>query len=399
MRWILVATAWALVAAPSGAAAEAPEPSGTKIVAPDREEKNRFAGAVAASGSHLMVGASHDLDETFAMGGAVYTYRRGDRTWKPGWKVSSPDTGTVGQFGYALGIDGDRMVVTASGRGKRGAAYVFRFDGEKWVQEARLTSPDEKPGYFGIDADLAGDAVVVGDYLAPHPELKTPGAAYVFRRRDGTWKLEQALAAPDPDNLDYFGKAVAIDGDLIAVGAQYENDGGKHAGAAYVFRREGDAWKNEAKLVASDATAFDFFGYPLDLEGDRIAVASPGDDDRAKNAGAVYVYRHDGEQWQREQKITAPDGTKEDEFGVAVSLDDDRLLIGAERAGNDGSGRAYLYRFDGKKWELEHELSAPDGGARGFSFGHAVALAPGAAVVGAYRQESAYGFELPDPAK
>ena len=50
------------------------------------------------------------------------------------------------------------------------------------------------------------------------------------------------------------------DGTVAVVGAHQEAAGGTMAGAAYIFKRNGTSWSQDAKIVADDAAAYDIYG-------------------------------------------------------------------------------------------------------------------------------------------
>ncbi|MBW2291481.1 MAG: hypothetical protein JRG89_07880 [Deltaproteobacteria bacterium] len=210
---------------------------------------------------------------------------------------------------------------------------------------------------FGLGVALSGDALVVG---SPQDDDngETSGSAYVYRQDGNDWEAEQKLVASDGAEFDRFGGSVAIDGDLIVVGAS--TAGGVAAGAAYVFRLVGTRWVEEAKLTASDGAADDLFGRAVDVDGDVIVVGAQQADGSGASSGAAYVYRLVAMTWVEENKIVAADAAEGDFFGVSVSVSGDAVLVGAtgsDDAGNE-SGAAYVYRFDGTNWLQEQKILA-----------------------------------------
>ena len=89
---------------------------------------------------------------------------------------------------------------------------------------------------------------------------------------------------------DMFGGDVNVSGNLLAVGASGDDDGGDNAGAAYVFRRTAGTWGPGTKIVASDASANTAFGNIVWIEGDHLVVGSPFDDEGGTDTGSVYVF-------------------------------------------------------------------------------------------------------------
>ena len=181
-------------------------------------------------------------------------------------------------------------------------------------QLAKLTASDAAAqDRFGRSVSLSGDVAIVG---APQ---QFSGAAYVYRFDGTTWSEEQKLTASDGAAGDAFGTTVSVSGPVAVVGAPLHDDAGNYSGAAYVYRFNGTTWTEEQKLIASDAAAEDFFGGSVAVDGNVVVVGAHGDDDAGSRSGAVYVYRFGGMNWIEEQKLTASDGVANDAFGVSVS--------------------------------------------------------------------------------
>ena len=195
-------------------------------------------------------------------------------------KLFASDGEADDQYGESVAVAGDTAVVGARRNGfSKGAAYVLRFDGTSWVEEAKLTASDAAFGdQFGVAVSVAGDTAVVG--------ARNSVAAYMFRYNGTTWVEEAKLTAPSAG----FGSALAVAGDTAVVGAYGDNDNGSLSGSAYVFRYNGTTWVEEAKLTASDGVSGDFFGWSVAVAGDTIVVgASP--EGSSSHFGAAYVFR------------------------------------------------------------------------------------------------------------
>lgn len=133
---------------------------------------------------------------------------------------------------------------------------------------------------------------------------------------------EQRIQASDPDNSDWFGRAVDVSGEFAVVGAPGDDEEATNAGAAYVFRRVGFTWVEIQKLTAAaDAEQFDYFGTDVAVERDLIAVGAPGDDDQGGDAGAVYLFEWDGATWTGIEKFVPNDPSNSAyEYGAAVDI-------------------------------------------------------------------------------
>ena len=188
------------------------------------------------------------------------------------------------------------------------------------------------------------------------------GATTVLQHTDATsltvpWAAGPKLIADDGARYDYLGFSVAISGDLAIAGASGDDDNKREdVGSAYIFRREGAAWVQEAKLTASDGAAGDNFAYrAVAISGDRAIVGAYADDDKGAASGSAYIFRRDGTSWVQECKLLADDGTAGDFFGQSVAIFGDRAIVGAPQDDDkgEGSGAAYVFRREGANWVQE----------------------------------------------
>ena len=297
-----------------------------------------------------------------------------------------PDDAAAGiQFGNAVSASGNVVAVGAhlesSAGYQAGAVYIFLRDDEGWSQDAKLTASDAaRYDEFGYAVAVFNDYLVVG---APFDNAVGPdsGSAYVFRREGLAWVEETKLAPSDAQSVDQFGKAVAASEDWLLIGAPQDDDAGLDSGAAYLFHRDGSAWVEYAKLTASAGMSGEQFGAAVGLEGDIALVGAPQED-----AGAAYVYHYDEGEWIEESRIAASDGSSDDRFGAAVAVRDGVLLVGAPRYDSPlglNIGAAYVFQHDGVPWVEVARLTASDAAPADY-FGGAVAVEGGYAAVGAH---------------
>ncbi|MFQ5495633.1 MAG: FG-GAP repeat protein, partial [Phycisphaerae bacterium] len=152
---------------------------------------------------------------------------------------------------------------------------------------------------------------------------------YVYRYRNGAWVEEAKLTASDATALAEFGFAVSISGDVIVVTADRGGGGTFRGGAAYVFRRAGGTWIQEAKLVASDATPNGSFGSSVSVVDDVVVVGASDDCSAGVGCGIVYAYRRIDGVWAEKAKLTASDTQSVNAFGTSISLSGDAVVAGA----------------------------------------------------------------------
>ena len=312
-------------------------------------------------------------------------------------KITASDAAADDQFASSVSISGDYAIVGAvvddhSGQTDAGSAYIFKRDGANWTQQAKLIASDAAASdYFGRSVSISGDYAIVGAQFHDNG-LSNSGAAYIFYRNEGgsdNWGQQAELTASDATAGDEFGMGVSISGDYVIVGAWF--DGGQ-LGSAYIFKRNGTNWTQQAKLTASDGMSGDRFGYPVSISGD-YAVVGAGNDDHAggTNAGSAYIfYRNEGgsDNWGQQVKLTASDAAGNDIFGNAVSISGDYAVIGAyhdEHSGLTNAGSAYtFYRNEGgtDNWGQQAKLTAGDAAAED-KFGSVASISGDYVIVGA----------------
>jgi hypothetical protein len=314
-----------------------------KIQSSDIAAGDWFADSIDIDGDTIAVGAR--LGSPYR--GAVYIFTRSGTTWSQQQKIQSSDIADDDRFGSGEGhnvaIDGDTLIVGANGESAyAGAAYVFTRSGTTWSQQAKLTASDAAGNdNFGRSLDLNGDTAIIGAHREDPTSGTDAGSAYIFTRSGTTWSQQAKLTASDAQEYDYFGRTVRVDGNYAVVGAYGEDTGGSSAGAAYVFIRSGTTWSQQQKIVSSDLQAGDNFGYDTDIEGDVIVVGAKGEDAGGSNAGALYVFTRSGTTWTQQKKLVASDAAASNGLGFGgVRIDNDTVISGAPH--DDGSGYIFL---------------------------------------------------------
>ncbi len=321
--------------------------------------------------------------------------------------LTSSDGVSGDNFGSSVDVDGMTAVVGASfadigGVQIQGAAYVFdqaAGDGS-WSQTRKLVAPDGAEfDQFGFSVGISGNTIVVGAEEAAIGANSSQGAAYVFERNAGganNWGFVKKLEEPTSiGNLAEYGHSVAIDGDLIVVGAPKAASSAH--GRAYVYGRDVGSPGGWGRIVELQDDIYDTnasFGTIVALDGDFLAVGAelldmiPG---TYNNEGGVYVFdRNYGgvDVWGQVAKLFASDAGGSDHLGRGVSISGTTVAAGAMAADIDGysEGKAYIWRSpDGSvgSWTERAALTASDYADFSY-FGHGVAVADGVVCVGAH---------------
>ena len=358
-----------------------------KLTASDGASGDRLGGSVSVSGNRMLVGAHQD-DDNGTQSGSVYVFEFDGVNWQETAKLTASDGAALDGFGNSVSLFGDRALIGAFDDDDKGSssgsAYVFDFDGTNWIETLKLTASDGAAiDYFGDSVSLWGDFAIVGA-RADDDDGANSGSAYVFAYNGTTWNEAIKLTASDAAADDNFGWSVSMGKGRAVVGAHRNDDDGNDSGAAYVFEFTGKTWVESQKLTASDASFGDNFGWSVSISENRVLIGAVGDSENGSGSGSAYIFEYDGISWNESQKLTASDAATGDRFAMAVSLVENRALIGA--VGNDDngsqSGSAYLFEFDGTTWGETAKVIASDG-AENESLGTAVSLSADHAVVGA----------------
>jgi lipopolysaccharide export system protein LptA len=324
------------------------------LTASDKAANDNFGNSVSISGDVAIVGAPYADPGGTTDAGKACIFRYNGTSWIEEAILIASDKTAYDNFGWSVSISGDVAIIGASyadpdGTSAAGKAYIFRYNGTSWIQEAILTASDKAVGdYFGWSVAISGNLAIVGASYADPDRTWLAGKAYIFRYNGTSWIQEAILIASDKAIGDQFGNSVSISGNVAIVGANLGDSGGyTDAGKAYIFRYNGTSWIQEAILIASDKAANDNFGTSVSISGDvAIVGANLADPSGITNAGKAYIFRYNGTSWIQEAILTASDKAESDLFGNSVSISGNVAIIGAYHADSDGTtdaGKAYIF--------------------------------------------------------
>lgn len=314
------------------------------------------------------------------------------------------DGNTSDQYGSSVAIDGDYAIVGSSKKNAlgqtMGSAFILFRDkngANKWNQVAELTVPGLLPGSnFGASVAISGGVAAVG---APFDDVQVgnEGAVFVFYQSANNpehWNFVKKVVQADPFPGDNFGTSVALNGDRLVVGSPLNDQSGNNAGAAYIFyRNEGgnDEWGQVRKLLAATASPDDDMGRAVAMDGDHVIVGAPGVDGLFQNAGAAYIFgrNHTGpDAWGQVARISTNQSGQNDNFGAAVDISGAWAIVGADRNDIKGAdaGAAFLFHQNHlgiqNSWG-QRQMLLDFAGAAGKRFGSAVGIDAPYAVVAA----------------
>jgi len=358
-----------------------------KLIASDGWAGDMFASSVSVDGNIIVVGVPGD-DDDGADSGSAYVFIPGKNGWSEGTRLIASDSSAGDMFGWSVSVEGDTIVIGApcddDNGYNSGSAYVFVRDKKGWSEEAKLTAGDGSAfDRFGDFVAIDRNTIVIGA-IGDDDNGTYSGSAYVFVRDKKGWSEEAKLIPSDSAAFKYFGESVAIDRDTIVVGAIGDDDNGTYSGSAYVFVRDKKVWSEEAKLIASDGSASEYFGESVSVDRDTIVVGAHGDHDNGTYSGSAYVFVRDKEVWSEEAKLLPGEGAVGDRFGQSVSVEGQIIIVGALGDDDNGynAGLAYVFVRGKSGWGEVSKLM-PDDSEAWDHFGEPVAVDGHTIVVGA----------------
>ncbi|MCB8943691.1 MAG: DUF11 domain-containing protein [Ardenticatenaceae bacterium] len=278
-----------------------------KLTADDGANGDNFGVTVAINGDTVIVGAQLDNHSGLTNAGAAYVFERdwgGADNWGQVAKLVAADAG---------GID-----------------------------------------RFGIDVRVEGDIVAVGSVWDTHSSVSYAGSIYLYERNEGgmnNWGQIKKITASDPGNTDNFGHSIVFQDNVLITGAHRNNDVATNSGSVYVFARdEGGAnnWGQVTKFLASDAMSNGVFGRAVNLADNILVIGARFTDSTVSDSGAAYFYignTNDPQDWQEVGKLVASDASTGDEFGFEVAVGGGTAVVGAplHDAGGNDAGAVYIY--------------------------------------------------------
>ena len=322
-------------------------------IGPGREGEMQ-GQAVAIDGDTILVG----MPGADVKRGAAQVYVRAGQDWVPQARLQAPDGAAYDEFGGAVAIDGDTALVGArvhatNGNFARGAAYVYVRSGAAWSLQAKLAAGNGGAGaLFGHAVALDGATPSsVPTWAARRMSLSataTPGSSRPPCNPADPWSDEHAG----------YGYAVALDGDTALVSSNEETVGGIVAqGAVYAYTRRGATWREHTRLLASDGGEGHGFGRAIAIDGDRIAIAAGGAN---SGRGGVYILELEGGAWQERALIGDFGPGSRDGLGSSVALSGSTLVVGGpsfQLVPVDYGGAAYVFRRNAQGWTLVQRLA------------------------------------------
>ncbi|MEX1310587.1 MAG: FG-GAP repeat protein [Candidatus Sulfomarinibacteraceae bacterium] len=379
----------------------------SQVLVPWNVESARMGSSLAVSGNTMVAGAPGYDHDGLEVCGAVWVYRFDGEKWDMQEMILADEPGAWEQFGAAVGLWDDTLVVGAPDRAAHsdgpGAAYVYRRIDDEWRFIQKLT------GRGSSSYDRFGAAVAVDEnwiFVSDPSDLEggQTGAVYVYELVGGFYEQRQIIMPDRPAQGDYFGETLLLHNGELLIGALYRDGGhGASTGAVFVFSKAGGIWSEQQEIAAADPSVAIKFGSSLAADDSTLVVGAPGYDSPDKLfAGTVYVFKKVDDDWVEQDTLVPRDAAPLSGVGAAVAITGNRILVGVpshDVGGVLGAGAVYVFTPAGDQWS-EQMLTVPDpeiddgfGETASAVSGSFLISAPSETTVWGIRAGSVYVFE------
>lgn len=333
-----------------------------------------FGYSLAVNGSFIAIGARFD-DIDGADSGAVYVYNRLGRNFL--YAPFASDVGPDDLLGFSVAIDNWLLYATApsddvDGVVDAGSVYVFDLLNNGRFHQ-RLNAPTLSTfGNYGWDVSAGNGLILVG---SPSTVVDSVSAGVAHAYSSTTFNYLTTLMPTDGTPSGFFGGDSAINADYVVVSSS-RNDIGTgigESGSVYVYDFVSGNLLH--KLTPDDPQTGSQFGNSVAVQGDLIAVGAPFTGDRGLNSGSVYLF--DAISGNQITKIIADDTDELDWFGRSIAIDSDILVIGAHNKVLPGGGKGSVYIFDINTFNMIDRVDIPVANGNTDRFGYEVAAGEG----------------------
>ena len=164
--------------------------------------------------------------------------------------------------------------------------------------------------------------------------------------------------------LNTFGSTLALDDGWIAVGSSQANGS---TGNVHLFRKNSEGtWIRRAILEEPGGPAASMFGIALSMDRGRLLIGSPG-------LCTAYLFEYQAGEWELSATLHCEESEAESMYGMTLDLKGQRAVIGAPRH-NSGNGAVFVWQhMEDSGWE-KMKILAPEEYAEGYRFGSQVMI-------------------------
>ena len=298
--------------------------------------------------------------------------------------INNPEGNVSGSFGTSILYHNDKIIISAPGQSNehnqsKGAVYVL--DGETWSHLVTMKNPEQNgSSEFGISVAAVGGKLIVGSPQQSINGVFGAGAVHIFDIDTGS--LIQTISDPNPSEFANFGNSVTALDKKFAVGIPGLDVNNKdRIGAVLIFDIDTGSLIQTISNLEPDSR--EQFGYHITSEENLLLIGAPSRNiDGHNSAGAVYLF--DGKTGSLLHVIHNPEPDDNTHFGISLLIAENKIMVGANRAGLFNAGVVYV--FDKDSGKLLETINHPDrDGKRSHGsndFGHSLAYSSGSLVIG-----------------
>jgi len=329
-----------------------------------------FGSAMALSGDHVV---------TATATGHVYVHHRPPAPAPASFvELTDPGNRALDGFGRSVAIFGNYVVVGAPLDGtvvsEGGRVYLYDLNSATpGTPTCTLDNPIAVPSaHFGAALAISAGRMVIGS-----PGLKigflTAGGAFAYTLSNGAPSLPVRLDPPDSTGYDGFGAAVAVSGNHALVGAPYRSTGFYQTGGAFFFNLADLGMPVAVSLPPPHPVEFGNFGAAVALDGDRMLIGAPHDKIQETAAGVAYLYATDSV--TPFAQLENPIPRAGDAFGAALAISGTRAVVGAVNGSAQVSAEgSHVYIYDLSQAPNRYSLAAFTDLSSTAQLGEAVAI-------------------------
>ncbi|QDT91775.1 Calx-beta domain-containing protein [Gimesia algae] len=364
----------------------------TQLLSPPApvSDGDHFGQIIEVDGDYMVVGAP-DSDLVASDAGAVFLYERNrqgtadetDDTWSYYSTLTAFDGAADDHFGSSIAISGETIVIGAYGadlnQSDEGAAYVFRLAGGTWQLETKLIASNaEADDSFGTDVAIENDLIVIGAPLHNVPSYNNSGAAYIFTRSGSTWSEDQILTETEFYSYENrLGTSVAIENGEVFVAARRAkvDDAGAGVGSVFTYHTNAGTWETQQQLTLTFTYSYDYAGSDLTVSGNHLAVI-------AADNSYVYLFELTEGNWEYQHRVNPASSISSIRIN-SIDLSDNTLVVGSIKTNGttNSSGIVTEYQWIRDQW-IRTEDYYGESSTNTTGFGTGVALADSQIIVG-----------------
>ena len=320
-----------------------------KLIPSDYSNDQYFGKVISYSNNWLAISAIYDEDNGIKSG-AVYIFEYNGENWTEHSKIIAFDGDSYDRFGYSICINQDRLVVGSiydDDNGENsGSVYLYEFINNNWALVGKISPNNlDEMDMFGISVSIFGDYLSIGSKQS-YLSLDDAGSVSIYKIIDNNLLYVQTIIPDDINVYDHFGSSISMNNNILSIGSKYDDDKGINSGSVYIYQMSDGNWSYYTKITPSDGNINDNFGVTLSLNSNNWLAIGSIDDDLGVNSGSLYIYNNE---FLEKIKISASDGSQNDEFSSSLFINDQFLISGAKYDDDfgDDSGSAYLYKYKG----------------------------------------------------